>query len=122
MARTSAIQYRETVWSAVFPGNRHTVKCFQPAVLGAENALELAPERRKRTVWRMDGGAGSDEQLRWLLARQYHIVVKGTSSRRAHVLAQRVSRWDPYGDAWLGQVASPVDFGRPVLVGHLSRT
>ncbi len=64
----------------------------------------------------MDGGAGSDEQIRWLLARQYHIVVKGTSSRRAHVLAQRVPRWDPYGDAWLGQVASPVDFGRPVQV------
>jgi hypothetical protein len=85
-------------------------------VLAAENALELAPDQRKRTVWRMDGGAGSDEQLRWLLARDYQIIAKGISNRRANALAKQVRRWDAYGDIWLGEVASPVDYGRPVRV------
>ena len=64
----------------------------------------------------MDGGAGSDEQLRWLLARDYQIIAKGMSNRRANALAQQVRRWDAYGDIWLGEVAPPVDYGRPVRV------
>lgn len=92
------------------------MQCFQPAVLAAETALELAPEQRRRTVWRMDGGAGSDEQLRWLLARDYHVIAKGTSNRRAEALARQVRRWDAYDSYWLGEVPSPVDFGRPVRV------
>jgi hypothetical protein len=64
----------------------------------------------------MDGGAGSDEQLRWLLARDYQIIAKGMSNRRANALAKQVRRWDAYGDIWLGEVAPPVDYGRPVQV------
>ena len=85
-------------------------------MLAAENALELTPARRKRTVWRLDGGAGSDDQIRWLLARGYHLLTKGMSGRRAAALARQVRRWDTYGDAWLGEVAPPVDYGRPVRV------
>ena len=116
MARVSAVKYRETIWSDLYPGNRHTVRCFQPAVLAAENALELAPAQRQRTVWRIDGGAGSDEQLRWLLARGYHVMAKGTSNRRANALAQQVPRWDAYRDVWLGEVPPPADYGQPVRV------
>ena len=114
MARVSAIRYRETIWSDIYPGNRHTVECFQPAVMAAETALALSPAQRKRTVWRLDGGAGSDEQLRWLLARDYHVVAKGISNRRAEALARQVRRWDVYQDAWLGEVAPPTAYGRPV--------
>ena len=55
LARVSAIKYHETLWSNLFPGN-HTMQCLQPAVLGVETALELAPPQRKRTVYRLDGG------------------------------------------------------------------
>lgn len=41
-------------------------------------------------------------------------MVKGASNRRAEALARQVMRGDAYNDAWLGQVASPVDFGREV--------
>ena len=80
------------MWSELYPGNRHTVQCFQPAVLATENALELAPQQRFRAVWRMDGGAGSDDQLSWLLKRGYHTIAKGTSNRRAEALARQVRR------------------------------
>ncbi len=84
-------------------------------MLGVETSLELQTEHRKRTLYRLDGGSGSDEKLSWLLAREYQIIAKGFSGKRAFVLAQQVSRWDPYNhNSWLGTVASPVDFGRPV--------
>lgn len=55
--------------------------------------------------------------MRWLLERGYHLLAKGTSGRRAKVLARQVKRWDTYGDnCWLGEVPSPVDLGRPVRV------
>jgi hypothetical protein len=84
-------------------------------VLAAETVLELAPNRRKRVVWRLDGGAGSDDQVNWLLGRGYHVIAKGMSNRRAGMLAQQVTRWDRYGeDAWVGAVTCPVSFDRPV--------
>lgn len=112
----SSVKYRETIWSDVFAGNRHTSNCLRPAVLGAEDALELDLKRRQRVVWRIDGGGGSDDQIRWLLSRGYQMMVKGASNRRAEALARQVTRWDSYRDVWLGQVEAPVDFGRDVQV------
>lgn len=111
----SAINYRETLWSDLFAGNRNTVECLQPAVLAVETSLALGQQQRRRTVYRLDGGSGTDDKLRWLLARDYQVVAKGFSGRRAQALAPQVTRWDHYGsDAWLGSVTAPVDFGRPV--------
>ena len=64
---------------------------------------------------RIDGGGGSDEHLRWLLGRGYHVVAKGMNNRRAVALARQVRRWDSYGpNAWLGEVAPPVQYARPL--------
>jgi hypothetical protein len=92
----------------------HTVHCLQPAVLATETALELSAAQRKRTVWRLDGGAGSDEHLRGLLERDYHVMAKGMSNRRAKAWARKVRRWDAYEDVWMGEVVPDVDYGRPV--------
>jgi len=115
LARVSAINYHETIWSDLFAGNRTTLTCMQPAVLGVETSLELRSEQRRRTVFRLDGGSGADGQLKWLLSRGYQVVGKGYSGKRAHALARQVTRWDPYEpNSWLGSVSSPVDLGRPV--------
>jgi hypothetical protein len=109
------VRYRETVWSDVFPGNYHTSHCVQPAVVAAETALELALAQHCRIVWRLDGGAGSDEHLRWLFSRDYQVVAKGMNNHRAEALARQVRRWDAYrADTWLGTVQPPADYGRPV--------
>lgn len=60
----------------------------------------------------MDGGAGSDAQLLWLLQRGYHVMAKGSSGRRAAALAKQVKRWDGYPHSWLGEVKPPIDYGR----------
>jgi hypothetical protein len=108
------INYRETLWSEIYPGSRNTVQCLEPAVLATEALLNQTVEQRRRTVWRLDGGSGSDEWLKWILAREYQLVAKGCSNRRAAHLAQQVSRWDPYRDGFLAEVPYPTDLGRPV--------
>ena len=86
-------------------------------MLATESSLELTEEHRRRVVWRLDGGSGSDEQVRWLLRRGYQLVGKGLSNRRAEALARQVRRWDRYRhNHWLGTVSPPVDYGRPVQV------
>ena len=88
----SAINYHETLWSDLFAGNRNTVECLQPAVVAVETSLELGQQQRSRTVYRLDGGSGTDDKLRWLLARDYQVVAKGFSGRRAQTLASQVTR------------------------------
>lgn len=91
--------------------------CLKPAVAAVETALDLGAEHRKRTVYRLDGGAGTDEKLQWLIGRGYQIIAKGFSGKRAHALARQVTRWDAYDpNSWLGAVVAPVDFGRPVMM------
>ena len=52
----------------------------------------------------------------WLLARNYHVMMKGIANRRAKALAKQVRRWDTFEDTWLGEVEPPIDYGRPVRV------
>lgn len=117
LARVNAISYHETLWSDLFPGNQLTMQCLQQAVLGVESSFELAPEQRKRTLYRLDGGSGTDENLRWLLSRSYQVLGKGFSGKRAKALADHVSRWDVYDDqSLLGWVEPTFDLGRPIQV------
>ena len=86
-------------------------------MLGVESSLELSAQQRKRTLYRLDGGSGTDENLRWLLERGYQLLAKGFSGRRAHALGRRVQRWDAYGDqSWLGSVTPTFDLGASVHV------
>ena len=89
---------------------------LDPFQAAASESFDLAATRRYMVLWRLDGGFGTDPNLCWLAKRNYHFHAKGFAGRRAANLAQQVQRWTPYGDAWLGSVASPVDYGRPVRV------
>ena len=79
LARVSAIDHQETIWSEVFPGNRHTAKCLPDALKGVQSSLELDAKQRQRTVWRMDGGGGSDANFQLLLQQGYQLHAKGFS-------------------------------------------
>lgn len=105
------------MWSDLFPGNYLTMQCLQPAVLAIESSFELGEAQRKRTLYRLDGGSGTDENLRWLYQQGYQFLGKGYSGKRAFALAAEVQRWDTYDEqSWLGQVTPPFDLGGPVQV------
>lgn len=85
--------------------------------MAVESSLDLGPAQRQRTVYRLAGGAGTDEKLTWLIERDYQVIAKGFSGKRAYALAQQVVRWDTYDrTCWLGRVPAPINFGRPVQV------
>jgi hypothetical protein len=91
------------------------MQCLQAAVLAVESSFDLGPTERKRTLYRLDGGAGTDKNLRWLLARDYQVLAKGFSGKRAKALAARVQRWDQYDQqCWLGRVVPSFDLGVPI--------
>ena len=85
-----------------------------PSQTGDEESFDLGAACRRMVLWRIDGGFGTDPNLLWLVDRGYHFHAKGFAGKRAVNLAKLVKRWIPYGDAWLGSVASPVEYGRPV--------
>jgi hypothetical protein len=93
------------------------MQCLQAAVLAVESSFDLGPAERKRTLYRLDGGAGTDENLGQLLAGDYQVLAKGFSGKRAKALAAQVQRWDPYEpESWLGRVTPTFDLGRPIDV------
>ena len=98
LARINAVSYCETLWSDLFPGNQLTMQCLQQAVLAVESSFELAAEARKRTLYRLDGGSGTDENLRWLLARGYQVLahrlqVKGLRQLSKAIIQTQMSRF-----------------------------
>lgn len=90
------------------------MQCLQPAVLAVESSFDLGAQERKRTLYRLDGGAGTDDNLRRLLGRDYQTVAKGFSANRAQALARRVQRWDPFdAQSFIGRTTPTFDLGRP---------
>jgi len=83
---------------------------------GVQSSLDLTPKQRARTVWRFDGGGGSEANFHRLLQQGYQIHAKGLSSSRAAALAQRVPRWESYEGCWVGEVPSGFAWERPVRV------
>jgi len=55
----------------------------------ARPARLLRPKdcQRRRIIWRLDAGFGSDDAIKWLLSRDYQILVKGYNTRRAKKVA-----------------------------------
>lgn len=81
-----------------------------------QSSLDLDEKQRQRSVWRFDGGGGSEENFRLLLQQGYHVHAKGLSNSRAAALAKQVTRWDAYDGIWLGEVKTNFDWGRPIRV------
>ena len=91
------------------------MQCVQIAVEQVESSFDLAEAQRKRTLYRLDGGSGTDANLRWLLDQGYQVLAKGFSGNRANALAKQVQRWDPYDErSYLGRVAPSFDLERPI--------
>lgn len=79
----------------------------------------MAPKSRHfpHLIWRLDGGFGSDDAIKWLLARHYQMLVKGYNSLRAAKLARQVAPddWQQLQPTkWIAPVDTTVRYGRQV--------
>jgi hypothetical protein len=69
------------------------IKALQPLVEAAETTLQLDAAKRAPTIIRVDAGAGTLDDLNWLLARGYEIIAKEYSGQRVLRLAKTVVEW-----------------------------
>lgn len=95
LVRVFAPQYGEVPFCELHPGNTGSSGVLKGTVHEAERVLESSPEKRRRTLVRIDGGFGTDENIGWLCSRGYHLVAKGYGGGRAKKLARGVAE-----EAW----------------------
>src|SRR5260221_14768133 len=93
LGRVLATQYEEVVVDRLFAGNVQLIKALQPLVEAAEITLELDAAKRARTIIRVDAGAGTLDDINWLLARGYEVLAKEYSGQRVLRLAKTVTTW-----------------------------
>lgn len=116
LGRVVATRYEEIVVDRLYDGKTQLERSLQPLLEEAEAVLALHPERRQRTVVRVDGGGGSDKDINWLLARDYRLLVKVKNWQRAFKLCRSVSSWhrDPkVPEREVGWVQQPHAYERP---------
>lgn len=116
LGRVTATLYDEIVVERLYTGKTQLEQSLQSLVEAAEEALGLDEARRRRTVVRVDGGGGRDEDVNWLLRRGYLVVVKVKNWQRAVKLSQSVTMWHPdpkTGSREIGWVERPHAYDRP---------
>lgn len=118
LGRVLATLYEEVVVDRLFAGNVQLIKALQPLVEAAETTLQLDAAKRARTIIRVDAGAGTLDDLNWLLARGYLIMAKEYSGQRVLRLVKTVTEWiqDPlWSERSFGWVTEPaIGYVRPV--------
>jgi hypothetical protein len=119
LGRVLATHYQELVVEHLLPGTDQLAKALRPLVEAAEQVLDLDAARRARTLIRVDAGGGSVDDLNWLLGRDYQVLAKEYSGKRAHKLAATVEDWvdDPrVAGRQIGWVPGTApEYVRPVL-------
>jgi hypothetical protein len=93
LGRVLASGYGEIVVDWLYPGKRQLDHSLQPLVEAAGTVLALDATKRQRTILRVDGGGGADDNINWLLEQQYQLLIKVKQWRRAHKLAASVTDW-----------------------------
>lgn len=116
LGRVYASLYDEIVCEQLYRGKTQLNRSLLELVSAAESVLNLNPGFRKRTILRVDGGGGNDDDINWLLQRGYHVLVKVTHWKRVEKLAATVADWqtDPQDlRRQAGWVQAPFAYEQP---------
>lgn len=116
LVRIGATAYREVIASLLYPGSWLSLPTLQPAIGALEEHLQLTTAAQRAGIRiRLDGGFGTDDNLRWLLPRHYAVCAKGFSGKRAMAQAQRVTEWQVLqpDQRWAAWSPRPLQFPVP---------
>ena len=119
--RVLVSRYDEIVVERVFEGKTQLAKALQPLIQATEQTLgtDQSPQKRSRTLVRIDSGGGTQADVNWLLNRDYLVLTKDYSTARARKAAETVAQWidDPcHPGRQVGLVTLPApEYDKPVL-------
>src|SRR5215218_2772452 len=71
LGRVVATDYEEIVVDQLYSGNAKLSHALRPLLLAADDLLGLNDYKRSRTITRADAGAGSLEDVNWVLERGF---------------------------------------------------
>lgn len=108
LLRVSAPLYAELIFEKLYAGNTTSCEVLKQTIGEVERLLGLDEGKRRRTLIRLDGGFGTEENLNWLIWRGYEFIAKGYGGRRANKLARSVPE-----EGWLEGPTKGQDLGVP---------
>jgi len=111
LVRVSTPNYGEVLFEKLYPGNTNSCEVLKGTIKEVERILgfQQAPNKRKRTLVRIDGGFGTDHNLNWLMWRGYEFIAKGYGGKRAASLAASVPE-----DGWREGPTESQPLGEPL--------
>ncbi len=122
LGRVLATRYDEVVCDRTFAGTVQLTQALQPLLKASEQTLGLnqSPEKRTRTLVRVDSRGGSLEDINWMLSRGYRVLTKDYSTQRARKFADSVTQWfndpaQPGRQFGLVTTTQPDDYVQPIL-------
>ena len=89
--RVLATRYNEIIVERVYDGKVQLTKALQPLIQATAQTLAInqAPQKRARTLVRVDSGGGCQDDVNWLLNQGYLVLTKDYSTARARKFAKR---------------------------------
>jgi hypothetical protein len=108
LVRVSTPNYGEVHFEKLHPGNTNFCEVLKQTLEEVERILGSGHAHRERTLLRLDGGFGTDENIERLCSRGYHFVVKGYGGTRAGRLAKSVP-----DDGWTDSPTEGQQLGIP---------
>jgi hypothetical protein len=115
LVRVSAPTYHETLLSMIYPGSQSGSATFKTSVRAVQHLLQLTRDQRRRTVWRTDGGLGTDANINWALTHDYQVLMKGYNGKRATAFVQQIADRDWFAlreDRWVAIVPKAPRYAR----------
>ena len=116
LGRVLGSHYAEVLVDQLYPGRHQLDQGLDTLIEQTAHLLNLDETKRKNTIFRIDGGGGSDEHINWILRRDYRLLVKVKNWKRAHKLATSVQTWiqdSKVADRMIGWVQTPHAYVRP---------
>jgi len=93
LGRVLATRDDAIVVDRLLSGPTQLTTALRPLGEAAAQTLDVDEAKRHRTLWRLDAGGGSVEEVHWLLSRGDHVHCKDSSGTRAQTLAASVTTW-----------------------------
>src|SRR5207249_11455809 len=93
LGRVLATRYGAIVVDRLFSGTTQLTTALRPLGQATEQTLEREADTRRRTLWRIDAGGGSVDEVNWLLEREYHVHCKDYSGRSEERRVGKEGRW-----------------------------
>jgi len=118
LARVNAPQYKETLFSRLYPGKQHSSPTYIPVLQALDQLLGFSQTQKRRTILRSDSGFGSDDNVDYALDRQWQVLTKGSGGRRPGSLARQIlpQAWETLrpDDRWVARAVNPPTYVRSV--------